>query len=92
MFFTGAFSLNGMTVQKAHSETDNCNDDVISRLDEIGELFFSFMDGYVTNIGNEVTIHIKPEHNTTANINYIKGIFGLAEKYGVSKIAVEELV
>jgi hypothetical protein len=39
-----------------------------------------------------VTIHIKPEHNTTANINYIKEIFGLAEKYGVSKIAVEELV
>ena len=92
MFFTGVFSINGMTVQKAHSETDNYNDDVVSRLDKIGEPFCSFSDGYVTNVGTETVIHIKPEHNTADNINYIKEIFGLTENNGVSKVAVEELI
>ena len=93
MFFTGVFSRNGNTIQKSHDT--EFNDDVLSWYSEsdrcLFEAAFSPEDGYVTNNSSEVTIHIKPEANTDETINFVKVIFGLNEKNGVSRVFVEEL-
>lgn len=64
----------------------------MSRLTERQKkLLHGEVDGYITNVGTEVTIHIKPEFNTKENIDRIKGEFGLTENNKrVTKIIIEE--
>lgn len=82
LFFTGAFSLDGMTVQRPHficndvdKDTELSDDDVVSWFQESENTLFK--DGYVSNVGTVVTIHISPE-SSDKDISFIKKIFGLA--------------
>ena len=74
MFATGAFTADGLTIQKYHDK-EPFDDDVVSRISETYKA--SFPDGYVSNIGSTVTIHIKKELNTADTIEFIKKIFFL---------------
>lgn len=90
LFSTGIFTVNGAAAQKFHDTNNNYDDDVVSEKDVRQLLLNNDIDGYVSNIGTEVTIHIKPELKTEANIEFIKTIFGLYKKHGVTKVTIEE--
>lgn len=92
MFFTGTFSIEAgvvITCQKAHFETHEFDDDVVYRLvgkenDPTGR------DGYVTNVGDAVTIHLKKYFpNPALAVALVKQYFALSEANGVSSVAVE---
>ena len=88
MFFTGTFSIDGVCAQKVH-ESERCDDDVItwfSKEDE--EEKNRHPDGYVSNEGSIVTIHILPEYQNEKNIDFIKRIFGLFEECGVTEVRI----
>ncbi len=74
MFATGAFTADGLTIQKYHDK-ETFDDDVVSRISDVDKE--SFSDGYVSNIGNAITIYIKKELNTADTIEFIKKIFFL---------------
>ena len=76
-FITGAFTdITGAwnTMQRIHNNK-TFDDDVVSWLK--GEDKEVFSGGYVSNIGNNVTIHIKQELNDADTIDFIKEIFRL---------------
>lgn len=71
-FCTGYFTVSGLTAQIFHDDKDEWDDSVINR--ECGVFEY---DGYVSNVGREVTIHIKRELNSEKSIHFIKEIFSL---------------
>jgi hypothetical protein len=90
MFFTGLFKLEEdviNTAQKAHG-SENYDD---NGPDEFSKKVFGSFDGYVTNVGNVLTIHIKSELNTESNIKSIKKVFGLFKEEGVDEVVVAEI-
>lgn len=96
MFFTGTFSIEDSflnTAQKPHDEHHPYNDDVISRIaeDDIAIIMndITAKDGFVANIGDTVTIHIREEYLIcAATIEIIKIKFGLSEENGVKSVSV----
>ncbi len=96
MFFTGTFSIEDSflnTAQKQHDEQHPYDDDVISRIakDEIALMMcdFTAKDGFVSNVGNAVTIHIREKYlNTAVTVEIIKKKFGLSEENGVKSVSV----
>ena len=99
MFNTGIFSFKDgtlHTVQNIHSKDKPYDDDVLSWYDGLSRSLFELVnkgpaDGSVSNVGSVVTIHIRPECNTSENIESVKTAFGLYEKYGVTEVIVTEL-
>ena len=98
-FYTGVFSVANISVAnrcypyfKAHEENDDFDDDVLSWIkNENKSIRKNFNDGYVTNVGTEVTIHIKSELNNEHNIELIKKVFGITESNKrITKVIVEE--
>lgn len=96
MFFTGTFSIEDSflnTAQKPHDEHHPYDDDVVSRIAEDNIAFImkniTGKDGFVSNVGDMVTIHIKEEYLIyTANIEIIKKRFCLSEENGVKTVSV----
>lgn len=77
MFFTGAFALFGdgdLNITHKIHDQEKYDDDVVSWVLEEGGAD-EFTDGYVSNEGNIITIHIKPELNTDKTIDLIKDHF-----------------
>ena len=66
-FFTGYFTVDGVATQKIHCKEDY-DDHVIDQ--DYGECESEY-DGYVSNVGRKITIHIKKEFMTGDNIGYI---------------------
>ena len=93
IFYTGHFSIAGDRLPREHREENDYDDEVLPRLSERDKrVTKGIIDGYVTNIGTKITIHIKPEFNTEGNIERIKKDFGLTENNKrVSEIIVEEV-
>ena len=89
-FATGRFNMEGHTVQTFHYADDPGKHDVISSMYE-WEKIKAFNDGYVSNDGSVATIHIKPKYNNETNIEWVKRIFGLYEKYGITEVRIEEI-
>ncbi len=77
MFATGLFKVTGLTMQKYH-DTEPYDDDVLSRVTDKDKN--TFTDGYVSNKGRKVTIHLKKELYNHDTIDYIKRIFYLTGK------------
>ena len=76
MFFTGYFTVDGVVTQKTHCKEDY-DDPVIDQ--DYGECESEY-DGYVSNVGRKITIHIKNELMTEDNIgNIIKWFLGKPE-------------
>lgn len=71
-FCTGYFTVDGLTAQKTHYDREEYDDPVLDH--ECGAFEF---DGYVSNVGGKVTIHIKRKYMSENNINFIKEIFFL---------------
>ena len=87
-FATGAFSVDGMTSQRFHFN-DMFDDDVISSFIEFEwEYKEFFCDGYVSNVGDVVTIHIKPEYMKDDIIRFVKMMFGLGEESGIKMVDI----
>lgn len=84
MFFTGSLSLDGMTCQRAHTDSDPWNDDVLSWIDSN-----EFLEdgGYVSNIGDIATIHIRNGY-LAKDIVFIKTIFGLYSEHGINQVEI----
>lgn len=84
MFFTGSFSLDGFTCQRAHDDNDPWNDDVLSWIDNN-----EFLEdgGYVSNIGDIATIHIRNGY-LAKDITFIKTIFGLYSEHGINQVEI----
>ena len=88
MFFTGTFSIEDSflnTAQKPHDEHHPYDDDVVSRITEDGIAAMmndiTAKDGFVSNVGDTVTIHIREKYLSTAvTVEIIKKKFGLSEK------------
>ena len=93
IFYTGHFSIAGDRLPRGHREEDDFDDDVLPRLSERDKrVTKGIIDGYVTNTGTKITIHIKPEFNTEGNIERVKKDFGLTENNKrVSEVIVEEV-
>ncbi|MBQ1333655.1 MAG: hypothetical protein IIY36_12070 [Lachnospiraceae bacterium] len=75
MFFTGAFKVDERTmlaVNKVHDGTQY-DDDVISWLSEDEMTVYS--DGYISNHGDILTMHIKTEYMSEDNIDRVKSLF-----------------
>ena len=91
MFFTGVFNIDHNVCQKIHDK-EKYDDDVVSWFSEKGEedrLMFS--DGYVSNKGEQMTIHIRPEYlNNEETIERLKSIFFHPGESGISEIKVVE--
>ena len=85
MFATGAFSIDGVAVQRFHDSAKE-NDDVISWIDE--PEISDAPDGYVSNNGTATTIHIRSGY-TEKDINFVKKMFGLYPKDGIDKVVIE---
>ena len=84
MFFTGAFDLDlCSTVQKPH-EGDPWDDDVVSTLSDDDRMLFR--DGYVSNVGSVVTIHIGNE--SMNRLEDVKKWFSLGDS-SISEIKTE---
>jgi len=66
-FFTGHFTVDGVAAQKIHFNEDY-DDPVIDQ--DYGECESEY-DGYVSNAGRKITIHIKKELMTVENIRCI---------------------
>ena len=96
MFFTGTFSIEDSflnTAQKPHDEHHPYDDDVISRIaeDDITIIMndITAKDGFVANVGDTVTIHIREKYlNTAVTVEIIKKKFGLSEEHGVKSVSV----
>ncbi len=96
MFFTGTFSIEDSflnTAQKPHDEHHPYDDDVISRIAEDGIAVImndiTAKDGFVSNVGNAVTIHIREKYLIyAATIEIIKKKFCLSEEHGVKSVSV----
>ena len=96
MFFSGTFSIEDSflnTAQKPHDEYHPYDDDVISRIAEDGIAVImndiTAKDGFVSNVGNAVTIHIREKYlNTAVTVEIIKIKFGLSEENGVKSVSV----
>lgn len=84
MVFTGSFSLDGSTCQRAHDDTNPWNNDVLSWIDSN-----EFMEdgGYVSNIGDIATIHIRNDY-LAKDIAFIKTIFGLYSEHGINQVEI----
>lgn len=93
MFFTGAFELIGddclNTIHKIHDK-EKYDDDVTSWILEDGDVDV-FSDGYVSNEGNFITIHVRPEINNDKTIELIKDFFDVEEDDSCEIIVVEFL-
>ena len=83
-FFAGCFNTNGETVLKAHIAGEY-DDDVLSWVFESGNNKI-FKDGFVSNKGNVVTIHIADD--CIAKVELIKEWFGLKDNPDI-KLEVE---
>jgi len=84
MFFTGSFSLDGFTCQRAHDDNDPWDDNVISWIDS-NEFWED--GGYVSNIGDIATIHIRNGY-LAKDITFIKTIFGLYSEHGINQVEI----
>lgn len=98
-FYTGVFSVANISVAnrcypffKAHEENDDFDDDVISWIEnENKNIRKNMNDGYVTNVGTEITIHIKPQLNNEHNIELIKKVFNITKNNKrVTKVIIVE--
>lgn len=91
MFFTGTFSIMDgflLTCQKAHPDGHAFDDDVVSRSAE-WERDPAAKDGFVSNAGDTVTIHLKQEYTENAAVvTRVKQYFALSEANGVKSITV----
>ena len=91
MFFTFTFSMMDgflLTCQKAHPDGHTFDDDVVSRSAE-WERDPAAKDGFVSNAGDTVTIHLKQEYmETDAAVAKVKQNFALSEANGVKSIIV----
>ena len=90
MFATGFFSMEGNAVQTFHYADYLGKHDVVSDIED-WQKRAPYNDGYVSNEGSVATIHIKPEYNNETNIEWVKRIFGLYEKYGITEVWIEEI-
>ncbi len=92
IFATATFAILKHSYYHWHRESDEFDDDVLPRLTEREKkLQHGEIDGYVTNVGTEITIHIKPELNTETNIERIKKDFGLTENNKrITKVIIVE--
>ena len=92
MFYTGRFNLDGNVCQKIHSE-EEYDDDVISNSSIAADIY---SDGYVSNEGSVVTIHIKPGYSDK-DISFVKEMFHLnitgdsSESNNITEIKIVEL-
>ena len=91
MFFTGTFSIMDgvmVTCQKAHPDDYAFDDDVVSRIVEPAH-DPTAKDGFVSNVGDVVTIHLKQEHmDNDAAVARVKRYFALSEENGVRSVSV----
>ena len=78
MFATGLFTIDNegyvLTAQKYH-DLEPYDDDVVSRISEEDKV--NFNDGYISNAGNTITIHIKVKLNSDKTIYHLKEVFSL---------------
>ena len=89
---TGAFSLDDFLAVEIHDDDEEFDDDFSwFNPTKYLELHGSPPDGYITKIGTEVIIHIKPEFNTTEIIENIKKDFGIIDNKRITTIKVEEI-
>ena len=90
MFYTGVFTIGACCVMREHNETRIFNDDVLSWFDEKQKQDFILQpDGYVSNIGNAITIHISKELIGTGFETDLKQTFYLNDDN--LEIIIEEL-
>ena len=83
-FFTGFFTIDGLAHHKIHSGEEQYDD---NPLEWESHCDFEY-DGYVSNVGKKVTIHIKKECMSEENIHSIKNFF-LHEPNGLESIEIE---
>ena len=92
MFYTGAIGMNDRAVQLTHDRNNRFDDDVFSWFDKKEKKLIGHTGlTYVSNIGTEATIHIKPRHNKPKYIAYIKDYFNLYDIYGITKVQIKEM-
>ena len=93
MFFTGVFKIDGdavFTNHKIHDE-DLYDDDVVSWFSEAEEKEQSmYSDGFVSNKGDQMTIHVRPDYLNEETIESLKGFFFHSGESGISEIKVAE--
>ena len=90
MFYTGVFTIGTCSVMREHNENRIFNDDVLSWFDEKQKQDFILQpDGYVSNFGNVVTIHISKELIGTGFETELKQTFHLNDDN--LEIIIEEL-
>ena len=99
MFCTGMFSFRDGDVRAVyciHKDDEPYDDDVLSWCNGPCRALWESenkgpANGSVSNVGSVVTIHIRPECNTSENIESVKTFFGLYAKYGVTEVIVKEV-
>ena len=92
MFYTGVFALDSQATFREHDENHVFDDDVLSWFgDKEKQKFVLQPDGYVSNVGNIVTIHIVKELIGTKYENEVKREFELNTNNDNIDIIIEEL-
>ena len=86
MFFTGVFDLESCSTAQRPHDKELWDDDVLSTLEDYDKKLFK--DGYVSNAGNVVTIHIGSEN--LDRVADVKRWFSLGE--GGLEIEIEPFV
>ena len=89
-FWTGVFSVDGVTTQKFHHNENFEDDDVLSwAKDNTGN---APVDGYVSNIRGDITIHISNKYiNDVKILRFIRSLFGLYTDNGIDTVEVVPL-
>jgi hypothetical protein len=92
MFYTGVFAFDSCATMWEHTEEKVFDDDVLSWFDEKAKKdFLLYPDGYVSNVGKIVTIHIDKELINTRAVDEVKRTFKLNDPNDGLTIIVEEL-
>lgn len=92
MFQTGVFDLNGFSIANTHDENHVFDDDVLSWFfEDKRKPRFKRPDGYVSNVGKIVIIHIPSEYCKRMIIQVIEDMFELNEHDYIITITIKEL-
>ena len=92
MFYTGVFVFDSCATMREHTEEKVFDDDVLSWFDDKEKKdFMLYPDGYVSNVGNIVTIHIDKELINTRAVDEVKRTFRLNNPDNGLTVIVEEL-
>ena len=92
MFYTGVFVFDSCATMREHDESNVFDDDVLSWFDDKEKKdFMLYPDGYVSNVGKVVTIHIDKELINTPAVEEVKRTFRLNNPDDGLTVIVEEL-